>query len=91
EPLYLEAEQNPLPTLARVIVAYRNRIAMAETLDQSLTAIFSEKKPNRPAILRDLETSDADTPDQIDRLLLPDDANSGLQGEAGLGGPDSGE
>ncbi|NEP60734.1 MAG: COG1615 family transporter, partial [Symploca sp. SIO2G7] len=33
EPLYLEAEQNRLPILARVIVAYQNRIAMAETLE----------------------------------------------------------
>ncbi len=55
EPLYLEAEQNRLPILARVIVAYRNRIAMAETLEQSLQAIFSSKPVDSPAILRDLE------------------------------------
>ena len=55
EPLYLEAEQNRLPILARVIVAYRNRIAMGETLDQSLNAIFSPKQPNDSTILRDLE------------------------------------
>jgi uncharacterized membrane protein (UPF0182 family) len=40
EPLYLEATQNQLPTLIRVIVAYENRIVMAETLPQALTAIF---------------------------------------------------
>ena len=40
EPLYLEATQNQLPTLVRVIVAYENRIVMAETLPQALTAIF---------------------------------------------------
>jgi uncharacterized protein len=40
EPLYLEAEQNQLPTLVRVIVAYGNRIAMAESLERSLQAIF---------------------------------------------------
>ncbi|MEM9265803.1 MAG: UPF0182 family protein [Cyanobacteria bacterium P01_F01_bin.13] len=55
EPLYLEAEQNRLPILARVIVAYQNRIAMAETLEQSLTAIFNPKAVNGPTILRDLE------------------------------------
>jgi uncharacterized membrane protein (UPF0182 family) len=54
EPLYLEAEQNRLPILARVIVAYQDRIAMAETLDQSLNAIFSPNQPGSPAILRDL-------------------------------------
>lgn len=55
EPLYLEAEQNRLPILARVIVAYQNRIAMAETLEQSLKAIFAPKQSNSPTILRDLE------------------------------------
>jgi hypothetical protein len=40
EPLYLEAEQNSLPTLARVIVAYENQIVMAETLEQGLQRSF---------------------------------------------------
>ncbi len=40
EPLYLEATQNQLPTLVRVVVAYENRIVMAETLPQALSAIF---------------------------------------------------
>jgi uncharacterized membrane protein (UPF0182 family) len=42
EPLYLQAEQNRLPTLTRVIVAYGNRIVMAETLQQALDAIFAD-------------------------------------------------
>ncbi|WP_088893765.1 UPF0182 family protein [Leptolyngbya ohadii] len=54
EPLYLEAEQNQLPTLVRVIVAFANRIAMTETLEQSLTAIF--KPPAAaPPIVRSVE------------------------------------
>ncbi len=40
EPLYLEAEKNSLPTLARVIVVYENQIVMAETLEQALQKIF---------------------------------------------------
>jgi uncharacterized protein len=40
EPLYLEAQQNSLPTLGRVIVVYRDRISMAETLTQALENIF---------------------------------------------------
>jgi len=52
EPLYLEAEQNSLPNLVRVIVAYGNRIVMAETLEQSLQAIFQPQKPAPPAIVR---------------------------------------
>ena len=52
EPIYLEAEQNSLPTLVRVVVAYENRIVMAETLDQALKAIFQAKEPTTPAIIR---------------------------------------
>jgi uncharacterized membrane protein (UPF0182 family) len=61
EPLYLEAEQNSLPTLVRVIVAYENRIVMAQTLDLALQAIFQPEKPATPAIVRPLETT---TPQQ---------------------------
>ncbi|NEP20021.1 MAG: COG1615 family transporter, partial [Leptolyngbya sp. SIO4C1] len=67
EPLYLEAEQNRLPILARVIVAYRNRIAMAETLEQALEAVFLNRQTSSPAILRDLESSDAG-----EGILTPD-------------------
>ena len=40
EPLYLEAEQNSIPTLVRVVAAYENRIVMAETLEKALQALF---------------------------------------------------
>jgi uncharacterized membrane protein (UPF0182 family) len=52
EPLYLEAERNSLPTLIRVIVAYQNRIVMAETLDLALKALFQATSTNKPAIVR---------------------------------------
>ncbi|MBA3923230.1 MAG: UPF0182 family protein, partial [Nostocaceae cyanobacterium] len=55
EPLYLEAEQNSLPTLARVIVVYQNRIVMAETLQQALKAIFQPTQSPSPAIIRPLQ------------------------------------
>ncbi len=48
EPLYLEATQNKLPTLIRVIVAYENRIVMAKTLAQALTAIFKAAPTSVP-------------------------------------------
>jgi uncharacterized protein len=51
EPLYLEATQNQLPTLVRVIVAYENRIAMAQTLEQALKAVF-QKEVAVPPIVR---------------------------------------
>lgn len=57
EPIYLEAEQNSLPTLVRVVVAYENRIVMAETLDQALRAIFQTPETTTPAIIRPVEES----------------------------------
>ncbi|MBE9060734.1 UPF0182 family protein [cf. Phormidesmis sp. LEGE 11477] len=66
EPLYLEAEQNRLPILARVIIAYKNRIAMAQTLEQGLQAIFGGEESASPAIIREL-----DQPDSVEELLLP--------------------
>lgn len=50
EPLYLVAEQTQLPTLVRVIVAYDNRIAIAETLRGALEAIFSGATPTPPIV-----------------------------------------
>jgi uncharacterized protein len=48
EPLYLEAEQNQLPTLVKVIVAYRDRIVMADTLPEAIATIF-RPAPNSQA------------------------------------------
>ncbi len=56
EPIYLEAEQNSLPTLVRVVVAYENRIVMAETLNQALRAIFQASETTTPAIIRPVES-----------------------------------
>ncbi|HZG40050.1 MAG TPA: UPF0182 family protein, partial [Nodosilinea sp.] len=60
EPLYLVAEQNQLPTLTRVIMVYRNRIAMAPTLPAVLSAIFLEDPEPAAPILRDLGESAPD-------------------------------
>ncbi|GFE70936.1 UPF0182 family protein [Chroococcus sp. FPU101] len=40
EPLYLVADQNGVPTLAKVIVIYENQIVMQDTLQESLEKIF---------------------------------------------------
>lgn len=58
EPVYLEAEKNSVPTLARVIVVYQNKIVMANTLENALNNIFSDGKEDNSAIIRLLE----DTP-----------------------------
>ncbi len=55
EPIYLEATQNRLPTLVRVVVAYENRIVMAQTLEQALQAIFQPEKTPAPPIIRPLQ------------------------------------
>jgi hypothetical protein len=43
QPLYLAAAQGSLPELKRVIVAFGNRIAMEETMEQSLQRVFGAK------------------------------------------------
>jgi uncharacterized membrane protein (UPF0182 family) len=54
-PLYLRASGGKIPELNRVIVAYQDRIAMAETLDAALDRIFEggtsapEPRPRAPA------------------------------------------
>ncbi|HIK25500.1 MAG TPA: UPF0182 family protein [Thermosynechococcus sp. M46_R2017_013] len=42
EPIYLEADQNRLPTLARVIVMDNQRIVMAPTLEEALKQLFPQ-------------------------------------------------
>ena len=78
EPLYLEAEQNSLPILARVILVYRNRIAMAENLADALSAIFVQEREAAPPVLRDIEngaqTIDELIPGLIDIPIAPDAA-----------------
>jgi uncharacterized membrane protein (UPF0182 family) len=48
QPLYLAAEQQSLPELKRVIVAYGNQIAMEETLDQALASVFGKARLASP-------------------------------------------
>ncbi|MTJ14057.1 UPF0182 family protein [Anabaena sp. UHCC 0187] len=55
EPIYLEATQNSLPTLVRVVVAYENRIIMAHTLEQALQGIFQPQLVPPPVIIRPVE------------------------------------
>jgi len=53
-PLYLAAEKGSIPELKRVFVAYGNQIAMEETLEASLQAIFGRRAAvtaGRPATL----------------------------------------
>jgi uncharacterized membrane protein (UPF0182 family) len=44
-PLYLKAETGKIPELKRVVVAYENKIAMEETLEEGLLKIFGLPAP----------------------------------------------
>ncbi|MCW6036579.1 UPF0182 family protein [Spirulina subsalsa FACHB-351] len=68
EPLYLEAEQNSVPTLVRVIVVYENTIVMAPTLDQALAGIFNpaELDEEEEAIIRSLESYEEQLLDTVE-------------------------
>lgn len=57
EPVYIEAEKNSVPTLARVIVVYGNKIVMADTLRKALNNIFGDGKPDESSIIRILQNS----------------------------------
>ncbi|MBN1319792.1 MAG: UPF0182 family protein [Thermoleophilia bacterium] len=43
EPVYLQAEQSPIPELTRVIVSYGDEIVMEPTLTEALVKIFGEE------------------------------------------------
>jgi uncharacterized protein len=47
EPIYLQAENGPIPELRRVIVSTGNRIAMEPTLEEALTKLF----PSAPGVV----------------------------------------
>ena len=49
EPLYLQASESPIPELARVIVSYRDRIAMEPTLSEALEGVFKAEPFEEPA------------------------------------------
>ncbi len=70
EPIYLRASnENSLPEVKRVIVAYGDRIAYEETLDAALTSLFgaaveAQPEPNEPQT-----PITGDTPDNIRDLI----------------------
>ena len=50
-PLYLRAANGFIPELKRVIVAYQNQIVMEETLDEALSRLFPDGRPDVPSDL----------------------------------------
>jgi uncharacterized membrane protein (UPF0182 family) len=51
QPLYLRAEGGTIPELKRVVVAHENRVAMGETLEEGLTALFGGGTPARATVV----------------------------------------
>jgi uncharacterized protein len=87
EPLYLVAEQNQLPSLARVIMVYQNRIAMAPTLASVLSAIFLEEPAPAAPILRELGEDVPDDGDPLNGLFDLDPLPGAPAGQEELGLP----
>jgi hypothetical protein len=58
QPLYLAAEKGSIPELKRVIVAYGNQIAMDETFNAALQAIFGRRPES--ATVRAVRSGPAD-------------------------------
>jgi uncharacterized membrane protein (UPF0182 family) len=87
-PLYLRSENGRIPELKQVIVAYQNRIVMAETLVQALGRIFGPQvttalAPDQLAstatsVVQTVEAPE-DTPAPGDGLTLPPAVNLTLQ------------
>jgi uncharacterized membrane protein (UPF0182 family) len=48
EPIYLQADQNSLPELKRVVVVNGNRVAMEPSLQQSIAVVFGEAESTLP-------------------------------------------
>ncbi len=59
QPIYLRAEGGTIPELKRVVVAHENRVAMGETLEEGLDALFGSGAvaPSAPATSRDSATA----------------------------------
>jgi len=76
-PLYLRAESGKIPELKRVIVAYENRIAMEETLEESISKIFQQEinLPDRGTVSFESTASTAapgtssSAPEDVSRLI----------------------
>lgn len=85
EPLYLEAEQNSLPILARVILVYGNRIVMAETLSDALSAVFTDERETTAPVIRDLEAGDQNLENILPGLIEEPEGSDAPSGDPETG------
>jgi len=71
-PLYLKAEAGKIPELKRVVVAYENKIAMEETLEEGLSKIFGSGtgvKPQGTATTKPQVAPSKDIQERIQKAL----------------------
>jgi uncharacterized membrane protein (UPF0182 family) len=76
-PLYLRAAGGRIPELKRVVVAYRNRIVMEESLDVALARLFPGSGSERPMVAAVAKPGS-------DRTGAPADAESRAAASSGL-------
>jgi len=72
-PLYLRAAGGRIPELKRVVVAYRNRIVMEESLDVALARLFpgsGSERPRAPAAAKSASDR-AGTPADTENRAAP--------------------
>ena len=68
EPIYIQAETSELPELKRVVVSYKNKIVMKNSLGNALKAIFGEL-PEEPQVKQDTkELGEFKLPSTINNL-----------------------
>ncbi len=51
EPIFLRSRQNAVTQLSKVAVVFRERVAMADTLEEALAAIYEMIEADRPAMV----------------------------------------
>ncbi|MTI66312.1 MAG: UPF0182 family protein [Firmicutes bacterium] len=63
EPIYLQADnENSLPEMKRVIVAFKDKVVMEKTLDEALSKIFGviEQEKDDQGVVDDVDTDDTE-------------------------------
>ncbi len=80
EPVFIRADRGEMPELKRVIVGYQDKIAMRETLEQSLAAIFGELEAVEPLPDQQAAAGEAQQPAlRLENLNLPSTVQSALE------------
>ena len=69
EPVYLEATNQAIPEVKRVIVAYQDKIAYEPTLGEALTSLFGNGAGDRDNKIDGVTGDEGDTNDDVKSLI----------------------